>query len=47
MGLHVMMYHMESFDYKKPPHFRSTNHSLVMTSVSIALQNVGPMAQCP
>ena len=36
-----------SFEYKKPPHFGSTNKALVVTSVLIALQNVGLTAQCP
>ena len=42
-----MICHVESFEYEKLSHFRSTNDTLVVTSVSIALQNVGPMAQYP
>ena len=41
----VMTYHVENFEYEKLPHFRLTNNALVMTSVSIALQNVGPTTQ--
>ena len=36
-----MIYHVESFEHEKPPHFRSTNDALVVTTVSIALENVG------
>ena len=42
-----MIYHVESFEYEKPPHFRSTKDALAVTSVSMALQNVGPTTQCP
>ena len=42
-----MIYHVEIFEYENCPHFRSTNDALLVTSVSIALQNVGPTAECP
>ena len=35
----------ENFEFEKLPYFRSTNDALVVTSVSIALQNVGPIVQ--
>ena len=37
----------ENFECEKLPYFRSTNDTLVVTNISIALQNVGPIAQCP
>ena len=41
-----MIYHEESFEYEKRPHFTSTNDALVVTSVSIALPIVAPAARC-
>ena len=36
-----MIYDVEIFEYENCPHFRSTNDALLVTSISIALQNVG------
>ena len=41
-----MIYHVVSFEYKNFRHFRSTNNGMIVTSVSRALQSVGPTAQC-